>query len=329
MRVWLNVGGIVTGITIHGCGYQIPARAIPTEIVSTSSTQRVVPSTGPTVPPRLALAGGPAGLPRYAEPRVLRSLGGTDYFLHPMIGKGAAGQVFLVERVSDRKPYALKVSTHERSARQEALAHAAVVGEVGFPQLIDFFVIDGVAYTLVTLFGRRIEDIRTVSGDMLIALPHHVVGSIALQMIDRLETLHSRGFVHLDMYPNNLAIGYGTPQQTRTLYLFDFGESVRYTDEVGFHLMGMEKTRQFDIRSLAHSVLQLLVPGTPYGEYKRYIENPHRPSLRALCEGLPNAVQRLLEYSHSGLGKYDTPAYEFMRSLMHQLAPQYQGLLLW
>lgn len=55
----------------------------------------------------------------------------------------------------------------------------------------------------------------------------HVI-QIALQLIDRLEALHSVGLIHRDLKPANMVIGLENPEdhiedQSNTIYLIDFG----------------------------------------------------------------------------------------------------------
>ena len=48
---------------------------------------------------------------------------------------------------------------------------------------------------------------------------------IGLQVIDRIEALHTIGFVHRDIKPDNLAVG--NKQKNNIIYLFDFGLSIK------------------------------------------------------------------------------------------------------
>lgn len=156
------------------------------------------------------------------------------------------------------------------------------------------------------------------------------VASIAIQMVDRIELLHSLGIIHGDLFPNNMAVGLTTEVEQSKLYVFDFGESLRFRDEsTGVHYKSLRKTRLFDIQSLSHTILQLLRPGTPFGDYKHWHEHPTRPSLEELCRGLPSQVKDVFEYSHTELHKMDIPDYKWLRSVLLELVPEYEGSILW
>lgn len=53
---------------------------------------------------------------------------------------------------------------------------------------------------------------------------------IGLQTIDRIEALHTIGYVHRDIKPDNLAIG--TKERDNVIYLLDFGLVIRNSDPV-------------------------------------------------------------------------------------------------
>lgn len=245
------------------------------------------------------------------------SASGTLFTCRALLGMGASGSVYLVS--SSGGDFALKRTSYRDSALAEVEALSAVRGQRGFQTLVDWWESGKEVFIVSNLLGPSIESIRSWGGrprDLSLA----TVGSIGLQLVDRIEFLHSRGFVHLDLYPNNFGVDAGSSGKAQ-LMLFDFGEAKRYIDSAA------DKTRQFDVRALSHSLLQLLRPGTPFGDYKHYQDS--RLTLDQLCAGLPRAVLRLFRYSHEQLGLNENPDYEFMRTLLRELAPEYSGVLIW
>ena len=49
---------------------------------------------------------------------------------------------------------------------------------------------------------------------------------IALQMIERVQTMHETNYIHRDLKPENFLIGSG--KEVNRLYLIDFGLSKRF-----------------------------------------------------------------------------------------------------
>ena len=64
---------------------------------------------------------------------------------------------------------------------------------------------------------------------------HKTGALIALQVICRLEFLHSKGFIHRDIKPENFLIGAG--KRANTIFMIDFGLAKRYLDpKTGKHI---------------------------------------------------------------------------------------------
>lgn len=58
--------------------------------------------------------------------------------------------------------------------------------------------------------------------------------NIGIQIINRLEAIHTRGFVHRDIKANNFVVGRG--DKRGTVYIIDFGLSKKYVTESGEHV---------------------------------------------------------------------------------------------
>lgn len=57
---------------------------------------------------------------------------------------------------------------------------------------------------------------------------------MGLQIINRLEAMHRKGFIHRDLKANNFMIG--RAEKKNIVYIIDFGLAKRYKDKNGIHI---------------------------------------------------------------------------------------------
>ena len=287
----------------------------PAPAASTSSPD-VVPKPQKVKPPKVVTPSSKIKAPKQAAPEVrppsaggLAGSDGNRYAILSKLGKGAQGDVVLARRESDGLEVAIKRCSKAQEHEIEALM--AVQGLPGFNQLLDRFFSGETTYLVLSRLGSAISDLKRNYG----SFSAESTGSIIIQMIDRMEALHSRGFVHLDLFPNNVVVGVGA--ESNQLFLIDFGQARRYR-------AGDDKGRRFDAMSISHSVLRLLAPSSKYGSPQHIGSTP----LETVCAGLPRAVLEMFRYTHQTLRRDERPDYDLLRSLAHQLAPRYSGSLI-
>ena len=105
---------------------------------------------------------------------------------------------------------------------------------------------------------------------------------IAIQCLNRIEYIHSKGYIHGDIKPENFLIGLNDP---RIIYIIDFGLSKKYrSDRTGRHiqfcitktmtgtaryastnsLRGVQISRRDDLESLAYMILYFIMKKLPW-----------------------------------------------------------------
>ncbi len=141
-----------------------------------------------------------------------------QYSIVAPLGEGGMGTVFRAERITDRRPVALKLI--RGGADPEALARfareAEVVASIDHPNVVsilDFNVSRaGLFYLVMELVeGRSLEADRARFGDVGWALP------LVSQLLQALTAIHARDVIHRDVKPSNLLVAEGR------LKLADFG----------------------------------------------------------------------------------------------------------
>ena len=169
---------------------------------------------------------------------------------------------------------------------------------------------------------------------------------IAEQAIQRLESIHSRGFVYRDVSPSNLLIGMGS--KTDKIYLVDFELAERYTDIEGGHLafgpsesriskdlrflsvhahLRVKQSRRDDLESLGYVLIYFLNGTLPWSDISE--ENKELESLlikerkvscpiEVLCKGLPSKYGSNIDQ----LGQY----FKYAKTLEYEEEPDYQWI---
>lgn len=102
------------------------------------------------------------------------------------------------------------------------------------------------------------------------------------QMLERLEYIHGKMFIHRDVKPDNFLVGTG--KNAGRIYIIDFGLAKKYTTKDGAHIaykdnknltgtaryaslnthLGIEQGRRDDIEGLANVMIYFLKGGLPW-----------------------------------------------------------------
>jgi len=186
---------------------------------------------------------------------------------------------------------------------------------------------------VMDLLGMSLEDHLTNCGGTFNATTSIL---IAEQGIHRLRYLHSKGYIHRDVKPENFVMGLGA--KAHHLYLIDFGLSKRYFKDrhiplkynVGMvgtpryaslnALRGTEQSRRDDLESVGYLIIRFCVGTVPWSglggttqdeKYRKILNKKEACPLGDLCKGLPSAFPKYVRKTRS-LGFEETPDYDFL-----------------
>ncbi|KAH9665744.1 protein kinase domain-containing protein [Citrus sinensis] len=265
------------------------------------------------------------------------AVGGSPmYRLERKLGKGGFGQVYVGRRVSPVNanertgPGAVEVALkfEHRSSKgcnygppYEWQVYNTLGGSHGVPR-VHFKGRQGDYYVMVMdMLGPSLWDVWNNNSH---TMSIEMVACIAIEAISILEKMHSKGYVHGDVKPENFLLGPpGTPDEKK-LFLVDLGLATKWRDSTtGMHVeydqrpdvfrgtvryasvhahLGRTGSRRDDLESLAYTLIFLLRGRLPWqgyqGENKGFLvcKKKMATSPDGLCCFCPAPFRQFVEY---------------------------------
>ncbi|OWM84560.1 hypothetical protein CDL15_Pgr001000 [Punica granatum] len=239
---------------------------------------------------------------------------GGKYKLGRKIGSGSFGEIYLATHVETFEIVAVKIENSKTKHPQllyEAKLYGILQGGSGIP-CFKWSGIDGEDNALVIdLLGPSMEDLFVYCGR-----------KFSLKTITRIEYVHSKGYLHRDIKPDNFLMGLGA--KASQVYIIDFGLAKRYRDSTtNRHIpyrenknltgtaryascnthLGIEQSRRDDLESLGYVLLYFLRGSLPWQGLKAATK---KQKYDKICEKkLATPIER--------------PDYGFLRRLFREL----------
>ena len=274
----------------------------------------------------------------------------SKYLIRKKIGKGSFGTVYQGINTSNNEKIALKVEKREKNdsgtLENEALRLVYFQGE-GVPCVYCYG--NNLYHNLLVeeLLGKSLEDLFNLYGKPFSLKTVCVLG---IEMIKRIQYIHSKYYIHRDIKPDNFMIGRG--QNEKKIYIIDFGLAKKYYSVskaqhikfiTGKHLIGTarycgrnahrgyEQGRRDDIESIGYVLMYFLLGVLPWqglkvrkneDHFEKIAQKKYSTSFEELTSGQPEEF--LLYFKHvEKLEFEDQPNYIYLIGLFQKVIDKY------
>ena len=259
-------------------------------------------------------------------------------------GKGSNSIIFSAQNIINKELVALKIQEKTQNIidlEKEAYYLFKLKG-IGMPKILSYGYSGKYKILVEELLGKSLKELfkenenkskRIRLKDMLLA---------GLQIIDRIEFIHSKNILHLDIKPNHFLVG--NPNNS-LIYLIDFclakkyrssrtGKHVKFSKNGYFSgnlkfssintMKGIIPSRRDDLESIGYLLIYLYKQKLPWDKMisknkieftQKIFEIKKLIPLKMLCDDLPKEMIEFMKYVRS-LKFEEEPKYEYLIKIL-------------
>ncbi|KAM4129195.1 hypothetical protein ACJW30_01G003800 [Castanea mollissima] len=269
----------------------------------------------------------------------------NKYKLGPKIGSGSFGVIFHGTDVLTGEEVAIKhehVETKHPQLMHESRVYKILQGGTGIPN-VKWSGVDGNYNVLaMDLLGENLEELFKICGNKLSLKS---VLMLADQMIDRIEFVHSKSYLHRDIKPDNFIMG--RRSKDNEVFIMDFGLATKFRHPSTYNHIpyrenrnfvgterfasrnthrGIQQSRRDDLESLGYVLIYFLKGSLPWqikaatqkNKLEKIREIKDSTSIEDLCHGCPIEFACYFYYCCSL--HFDTkPDYGYLKRMFRSL----------
>ena len=263
------------------------------------------------------------------------------YRISELLGKGSSSTVYMGKNINSGENVAIKIEELEKQGNllESEAYHLFQLKGNGVPEVKSFGRHGKYKLLVLTLLGNSIDKYFKIMNKNFTIKD---ICMIAIQLIERLDYIHSKDIIHRDIKPGNLLEDIKTK---RILYLIDFGLAKKYrSSKTGNHikfaltkkltgtarfastnaLRGVEQSRRDDLESAGYFLIYLAKKGLlPWQNikikdkmeiYKQIYMIKKNIEPEKLCSQLPIEFSQYIKYVRE-LKFEEDPNYNYMKGL--------------
>ena len=256
------------------------------------------------------------------------------------IGKGTFSTVYLSINVQTNEYVAIKVEKRTKEEVELLESEAYILYSLrgfGIPEVLSYGRTKKHNILVMPLLGNSLLDLFIIKNE---PLNFKDICNVSIQILDRIEWVHSNNIVYRDIKPENFLFG---KTDNDVLYLIDFGLCRKYkSSKTGKHIppkylgkftgtsryasiyamAGNEQSRRDDIESIGYMMIFFMkkklpwqgIKGNSYKEcyHKLYLMKKNI-KLEDLCKGLPHEMIDYMKNARS-LTFEQKPDYKYLKN---------------
>lgn len=262
------------------------------------------------------------------------------YLVSRHIDSGGFGSVYSATIRGSGKDVIVKIETnrHRDTLSTEALVYGKLKGIPGFPKFYHEGEYHGRSLIVVERLGMPLDNYWSQE-KFNRRLPSGCIAGIVHQLLDALEFLHDKGYLHCDIKPNNIIVGDYNKPNSGKVYLIDFGCADKFLSSRGEHVSRRSKmqiipngpfasfraherkqqSRRDDLESLAYLMVACYKGELPWkggsDDEDQMRAKKERVSAGSLFSGMPTEMAEFFRYVRK-LQFSERPDYSKLRRLM-------------
>ena len=276
-----------------------------------------------------------------------------------LIGKGGYSSVYICKKKnadSNNQKYAMKISEDIHNCPKNHLLIEYkilryLIGGIGIPKVYSYGKENNNIFLVQQLLGNNLAQEMKIRKNKF---SKKIFINIALQMISRIEFLHSYGFIHCDIKPDNFVFNLdnendkenkeNNDKENFVIYLIDYGLAEPYINlktkvhkklkehqghkgtidfcSTNSH-MGLSLSRRDDLESLAYCLIYLYLGKLPWSsrnsnaKNREYVLNAKIEfgSFGKQMKNIHKNIIKILDYTNK-LEFEEKPDYKYIKELI-------------